>query len=167
MLIRLRDTGRVLTDISYRIENRHRVVPGGELLNEEWLNANGADVCFEGPQAVPTDVYGFSYLAGTEQIEGKWYTKYAVGPVFTDTTAEDGTVTTAAQHEAAYKATKDAEQAKSVREQRNQKLKDSDWTQLIDAPVDRQAWVVYRQELRDITSQAGFPWNIQWPAQPE
>ena len=162
MLIRLRDTGRVLTDISYRIENRHRVVPGGELLNEEWLNANGADVCFEGPQAVPTDVYGFSYLAGTEQIEGKWYTKYAVGPVFTDTPEA-----TAAQQMADYKAGRDAKHAVAVRADRNQRLASSDWTQLADAPVDKAAWAAYRQALRDITTQQGFPWNIQWPAQPE
>lgn len=161
MLIRLRDTGRVLTDISYRIENRHRVVPGGELLNEEWLNANGADVCFEGPQAVPTDVYGFSYLAGTEQIEGKWYTKYAVGPVFTDTQEA-----TAAEQEAAYRATKDAERAEAVRADRNHRLAASDWTQVADAPVDKAAWVTYRQALRDITTQQGFPWSVQWPDTP-
>ena len=161
MLIRLRDTGRVLTDISYRIENRHRVVPGGELLNEEWLNANGADVCFEGPQAVPTDVYGFSYLAGTEQVGGKWYTKYAVGPVFTDTQEA-----TAAEQEAAYRATKDAERAEAVRADRNDRLAASDWTQVADAPVDKAAWATYRQALRDITTQQGFPWSVTWPAEP-
>ena len=32
------------------------------------------------------------------------------------------------------------------------------------APVDKAAWAAYRQELRDITAQAGFPWNVQWPA---
>jgi hypothetical protein len=56
--------------------------------------------------------------------------------------------------------------AAGVREQRNQKLKDSDWTQVADAPVDQAAWAAYRQALRDITSQAGFPWTIDWPEQP-
>lgn len=62
---------------------------------------------------------------------------------------------------------KDAEQAKSVRDERTQKLKDSDWTQVADAPVDKAAWATYRQALRDIPSQAGFPWDIQWPTQPK
>jgi hypothetical protein len=56
--------------------------------------------------------------------------------------------------------------AASVRVERNQKLKDCDFTQLVDAPVDRQAWVIYRQNLRDITSQSGFPWNVTWPEEP-
>jgi hypothetical protein len=99
--------------------------------------------------------------SGVEQIDGKWYTKHILGPVFTDT--EDAT---AAEQEAAYKAQKDAEQAKSVRETRNQKLKDTDWTQVADAPVDKAAWAAYRQELRDITAQAGFPWEVQWPDAP-
>jgi hypothetical protein len=28
------------------------------------------------------------------------------------------------------------------------------------------AWAEYRQELRDITSQPGFPWEIGWPEMP-
>jgi multidrug resistance efflux pump len=110
-------------------------------------------------------VYQYSQAAGVEQIDGKWYTKHILGPVFTDTTV-DGVTTTAAENEAAYKAAKDAEQAKSVRTSRSEKLKDSDWTQVADAPVDQAAWAAYRQALRDITSQAGFPWTIEWPEQP-
>lgn len=58
------------------------------------------------------------------------------------------------------------EQAKQVRTERNNKLAASDWTQVIDAPVDQAAWASYRQQLRDVTSQAGFPWEIEWPKQP-
>jgi hypothetical protein len=137
---------------------------------EEILDSLGADVVFEGPQATGGTVYQFSMPDGVEQIEGKWYTKHILGPVFTDTTDDAGNVTSAADNEAAYKATKDAEQAKSVRQQRGEKLKDSDWTQvadaLLDAPVDKAAWATYRQALRDITGQEGFPWTITWPEQP-
>ena len=49
---------------------------------------------------------------------------------------------------------------------RNGLLAASDWTQVADAPVDRAAWADYRQALRNITSQAGFPENIIWPTQP-
>jgi hypothetical protein len=56
--------------------------------------------------------------------------------------------------------------ATNVRAERNRLLADCDWTQLADAPVDSAAWAAYRQELRDITSQAGFPWDVQWPTEP-
>ena len=51
-----------------------------------------------------------------------------------------------------------------VRTQRNQMLKDTDWTQLSDSPVDKTAWALYRQALRDITQQPD-PFNITWPKQ--
>ena len=57
--------------------------------------------------------------------------------------------------------------AKSVREERNRKLSETDWTQVADAPVDQAAWATYRTELRNLPSQADFPWDVTWPAQPE
>jgi hypothetical protein len=53
-----------------------------------------------------------------------------------------------------------------VRQQRNELLSACDWTQLPDAPVDSPAWAAYRQELRDVTAQEGFPWDVVWPEQP-
>jgi hypothetical protein len=63
-------------------------------------------------------------------------------------------------------ASRDEGQAASVRAERNAKLSASDWTQVADAPVDQAAWAAYRQALRDITAQAGFPWTIDWPVAP-
>ena len=53
-----------------------------------------------------------------------------------------------------------------LRIERDRKLSASDWTQLPDAPVDQAAWAKYRQELRDITTQRGFPDSITWPIAP-
>lgn len=58
------------------------------------------------------------------------------------------------------------QQSADIREQRNQMLTNCDWTQLPDAPVDQAAWASYRQDLRDITNQVEFPWNIVWPIEP-
>jgi len=58
-----------------------------------------------------------------------------------------------------------ATQWQGIRTQRNQMLKDSDWTQVADVPVDKAAWATYRQGLRDITTQAD-PFAIQWPTNP-
>ena len=57
-------------------------------------------------------------------------------------------------------------QADAVRGERNRKLAASDWTQVADAPVDRTAWAAYRQALRDITAQPGFPMTVDWPVAP-
>jgi hypothetical protein len=54
-----------------------------------------------------------------------------------------------------------------VRVERNRLLAASDWTQLADAPVDQAAWAAYRQALRDVPQQAGFPDNVVWPVKPE
>jgi len=132
----------------------------------EVLTALGADVVFEGPQASGGTVYQYSQAAGVEQISGKWYTKYILGPVFTDTAATDTTpAQTAAEQEAAYKAMKDAEQAKSVRTSRDDKLTETDWRFRSDM-TPSQAWKDYCQALRDIPAQAGFPWTVTWPDAP-
>lgn len=55
----------------------------------------------------------------------------------------------------------------NIRSHRDGLLSDSDWTQVADAPVDSSAWAVYRQALRDIPTQAGFPYSVTWPTQPE
>ena len=66
--------------------------------------------------------------------------------------------------------------AKAVREMRDQMLRDSDWvvgrqqelavkdsrTPQLNEPIN-----TYRQALRDISNQPGFPHNIVWPTQPE
>tara|TARA_R110000868_G_scaffold46507_2_gene153556 strand:+ start:6202 stop:6474 length:273 start_codon:yes stop_codon:yes gene_type:complete len=59
-----------------------------------------------------------------------------------------------------------AQAGSAAREQRTVLLTKSDWTQVADAPVDQQAWATYRQGLRDITSQEGFPEAIMWPVAP-
>lgn len=54
-----------------------------------------------------------------------------------------------------------------VRTERNARLQESDWTQVSDSQVDKQAWATYRQALRDITQQTDFPESVIWPTQPE
>lgn len=56
--------------------------------------------------------------------------------------------------------------AAETRAKRNALLATSDWTQVLDAPVDQAAWATYRQALRDITAQVSFPQRVIWPAAP-
>jgi hypothetical protein len=58
--------------------------------------------------------------------------------------------------------------AATVKARRDYLLAMSDWTQLPDVPqATKDLWAVYRQALRDITAQAGFPQNVTWPTAPQ
>ena len=164
MQIRTND-GKVMYESEFRAYTKANGGPTWDTTTTEVLEALGADVILEGPQATGGTAYQTSVYGGIEQIEGKWYTKWNLGPSFFDTEDAEGNVTTAAQNEAAYKATKDAEQAKSVRATRDTKLSETDW-QFRSDMTPSQAWKDYCQALRDVPSQAGFPWTITWPTQP-
>jgi hypothetical protein len=57
-------------------------------------------------------------------------------------------------------------EASIVRAKRNQLLTETDWTQVEDTSADKAAYAIYRQALRDITDQDGFPFDINWPELP-
>ena len=166
MQIRLRTTGAVMYEGELRSYLKANNGPSFDQLTPEVMEAIGVDPVLEGPQATGGTVYQYSVYGGVEEINGQWFTKWNLGPSFFDTEDAEGHVTTAAENEANYKTAKDAEQAKSVRDSRNTKLTESDWTQVADAPVDKAAWATYRQALRDVTAQTGFPWTIDWPVAP-
>lgn len=63
----------------------------------------------------------------------------------------------------------DVELADAARSKRANLLSACDWTVLPDAPLtaaQQTAWKAYRQALRDVTAQAGFPQVIDWPVAP-
>lgn len=68
---------------------------------------------------------------------------------------------------AEYIPPSDEELARQVRDERAGLLFACDWTQAPDVPqATREKWATYRQALRDITSQTGFPHDIIWPSKP-
>lgn len=149
MEIRTQD-GQVMFESEFRSYIKANGGPTWDQTTPEILQALGADMVLEGPQAQPTR-YQTAFRDGVQQIDGQWYTKYSVADLDADGIAA-----------------KDAEQAKAVRTDRDQRLKDSDWTQGKDIPdAISQPWAIYRQALRDVPSQSGFPWNVQWPTKSE
>jgi hypothetical protein len=108
----------------------------------------GLDPVFETPAPTVTR-YQTAYKDGVEQVAGKWVWKWSISEMDDEA-----------------KAAKDAAQATAVRADRDRRLADSDWTQVADAPVNQAAWATYRQGLRDVPAQAGFPWDITWPVKP-
>ena len=82
-------------------------------------------------------------------LENGWVYKVAVA----DLTAEE------------IQSAKDSAMAQ-IRGTRNNLLAACDWTQIADSTADKTVWATYRQALRDVTGQTGFPWTITWPTQP-
>lgn len=59
--------------------------------------------------------------------------------------------------------------AEKARERRNALLAECDWTQLGDVDLtsgSKSNFATYRQALRDVPQQSGFPDTINWPARP-
>ena len=59
--------------------------------------------------------------------------------------------------------------ADMLRTQRTELLRECDWTQSLDAPISaesREELRIYRQALRDLTEQSGFPMSVVWPVEP-
>jgi hypothetical protein len=164
MELRNRITGAVITEDEFRRSNRSTSFP--QVLTPDIIDSFGYDPVLEGPQATTVSPYQISQRDGVVEVDGNWFTHYIVGPVFQEYTDNEGVIHTAAEQYEQYCFAKDANQSKSVRNDRNRRLADCDWTQLSDAPVDELTWAVYRQKLRDITDQAGFPWEVVWPEQP-
>ena len=149
MEIRLRSNGQVMYEgelRSYLLTNNG---PSFGVLNAEVLESIGADAVLESPTPTVTRYQGIA-RDGVEQIDGQWFTKWKT-----------------VDFDDAVKAVVDEQQAKSVRSSRDEKLKETDWTQVADAPVDKTVWATYRQALRDVPNQSGFPWEVTWPTQPE
>ncbi len=64
------------------------------------------------------------------------------------------------------------QQATDMRNERDARLLQSDWTDTASAPARLgeplyTQWQAYRQALRDVTKQPGFPFNVVWPTPPQ
>ena len=141
---RIRSTGEVVSDKEFR--RRHKNTSFSRLLDEKLLDAFDTDVVFEGPQKHGLDPYSYSYRDGVEKIKGRWYTKYTIG-----------------QYD---KKPIDNERAEGIRNQRDRLIKESDWRAVSDRKLEP-AWKRYRQALRDISKQEGFPHDVKWPTDPD
>ena len=141
---RIRSTGEVLSDEEFR--KRHKNTSFSRLLDEKLLDAFDTDVVFEGPQKQGPPPYSSTYRNGVEKIGDKWYTKYSIRQ-------QD-------------KKQIDDNWAENIRKRRDQLIKESDWRAVSDRKLEP-AWKRYRQALRDITKQEGFPHDVEWPVDPD
>lgn len=56
--------------------------------------------------------------------------------------------------------------AEEARKQRDYLLRECDGKMAEDSTCDKTTWTAYRQALRDVPGQKGFPENIIWPTEP-
>ncbi len=169
--IRIRETGEVVTENTFR--QRHKktrpVLTSG--ISEERLNELGADPVLNGAPASPTPPYEYSYESGVSQgDDGVWYTVNSVGPVFTEHTDNDGVLQTVDAQTTAYRARVDATAAENARSARTKLLNECDWTQLSDSALTTEKkaeWATYRQALRNLPSASGWPHTHTLPTKPE
>lgn len=162
--VRNRSTGQLLTIDQFKAIHSNVSFP--EEISNDILDIYGYDVIHMGQQAIVTPPYGISTRAGIEEINGEWFTRFVEGPIFEDTEDEDGNIITAEEQEIEYRNNIDDAAAERIRSKRNKELSNTDWTQLADSSANQNDWIQYRQELRDITNQEGFPHTVTWPTAP-
>jgi len=126
--------------------------------NPRWINAEhtllDCDVDFDDLKeeyvpftAVASGDYPHTHQIFAECIEGKW------GPI--------------AEYVPPAPPTEE-QIAATVRSERDYLLAKTDWTQAADVPqATKDKWAPYRQALRDVPQQVGFPMNVVWPTKPE
>lgn len=93
-----------------------------------------------------------------------------------DLTIENNVVTAITPNMTAWEAWKATQPsasdllAKDIRAERDALLTACDWTQMSDCPLSdtvKASWATYRQSLRDVPEQEGFPTDVVWPVSPE
>jgi hypothetical protein len=151
-------TGEVKSQGEWRSTNPNISMP--RTWNQNVLDALNIEAVLEAPKP---DAGPYQYVARNgvvQDAKGNWVTAWEVREMFSDD--EEGTK---AEKEAAYQAGLDATAAKSVRDERDRKLAETDWMALSDVTMSAEM-TTYRQALRDITAQEGFPHSVNWPVKP-
>ena len=131
----------------------------------------GIDPVLAAPAPAPSGEYkSISRNGVTQDANGNWVEAYVERDMFADYTTEEGVAVTKTEQEQAYTATKDAEAATAARATRDGLIASCDWMAIkafeAGTAVSTE-WATYRQALRDVSAQAGFPNDITWPEKPE
>jgi len=160
-------TGTPKTKVQLRQENKHMSLP--ETWTDATLEALGVARVTK-TDAPDVGEWQVAVKDGVEQVDGVWQERWVTQEMFTEYTEtdEDGvetTVTVQDQKDAKVAADNAALEA-TERATRDDLLKATDHYGLSDVSMT-DAMTAYRQALRDVPQQAGFPQTITWPTKPE
>lgn len=159
---RNRTTGEVKTQGQWRAANPNISLP--KVWNENVYEVLDIDPVLSGTK--PTEVGAYQNVVRdgvVQDSDGNWVENWVVVDMF----ADDETLGTKAEQEAAYKAQLDEQTAINNRNKRDALLAETDWTGLSDVTMSTEM-ATYRQSLRDITTHSNWP-NLEeadWPTKP-
>ena len=166
---RNRSTGEVNTQGAIRKLHPNTSLP--RVWTADICEFLGIDPVLAAPAPAPSSEYKVVSRNGvTQDANGNWVYAYTERDMFSDYVNDEGVTVTKAEQEQAYTARKNEEAATAVRSERDKLLASCDWMAVrafeAGSAVSTE-WATYRQALRDVTAQAGFPNTITWPTQPE
>tara|TARA_R110002110_G_scaffold230691_1_gene446530 strand:- start:27 stop:524 length:498 start_codon:yes stop_codon:yes gene_type:complete len=161
---RVRESGDIKSQGEIRAMHKNTSFP--KVWGENVHEAIGIDPVLLTPKPESAEAYKHYTRNGAEQdANGNWVQAWTEGNMFSKRTDADGVVHTKAQQETAYQAKLDATAAEGVRRDRDSRLAVTDFHGLTDT-VMSEAMTEYRQALRDVPEQAGFPHEVTWPDSP-
>ena len=162
---RIRSTGEVKTQ--GQIRSMHPNVSLPKVWNANVNETLGIDPVIASPKPDPSGDYKVVVRNGVEQdANGNWVHAWTENDMFQEYTDDDDNVVTVQDQIDAKVAADNAALEATERATRDDLLKATDHYGLSDVPMT-DAMTAYRQALRDVPQQAGFPQTITWPTKPE
>lgn len=164
-----RTSGAIFSASQLRANNKDRSMPN--IWTDATLDALNVDRILPSTKPDPSSDYVSVVQTGaTQDGEGRWIQQWGEVTVYEDYTStdDDGNeiTVTAAQQLADKQAADEAALAKVKRAYRTELLRETDYAALFDVTMSDEMRA-YRQALRDVPQQAGFPATIIWPTKPE
>ena len=161
---RNRSTGEIKTDTELRAANKNMSFP--KAWNSSVHDALNVDPVLEVPAPSPSAAHKSVVRNGAvEDGKGNWVYAWVEREMFTEYTDDNGDVQTVAAQKTAYDTANTAARAAAERAKRTALLMETDHYALADVTMS-DAMKTYRQALRDVPQQAGFPSSITWPDKP-
>lgn len=151
--------GEIFSEYQLRAKYPHKSFP--KKFNQNVCADLGVDLILTPDMQVPSSPYKVVEKNGIEQnADGDWQWVFVERDLFPATDEK-----TTEQLIAEYEAQQQEAQAESMREKRDELLSRTDWMACSDVVMSDE-WKAYRQALRDIPQQSGFPETIEWPTKP-
>jgi len=163
MEYRIRESGEIKSQGEIRAMHKNTSFP--KVWGENVREAIGIDPVIVSPQPTPSGDYKRVVRNGAVEDGGNWVQAWVERDMFSDYTDDEDVTHTKAEQETAYQAKLDTTAAEGVRRDRDSRLAVTDFHALSDT-VMSEAMTTYRQALRDVPAQAGFPNSITWPESP-
>ena len=162
---RIRSTGEVKSQ--GQIRSMHPNVSLPKVWNANVNEALGIDPVLASPKPEPSGDYKVVVRNGVEQdANNNWVWAWTENDMFQEYTDDEDNVVTVQDQIDAKVAADNAALEATKRATRDDLLKSTDHYGLSDVTMT-EAMTAYRQALRDVPQQAGFPQTITWPTKPE